>query len=405
MAEQPIDIEQTTAYIANTVTYAAGLPILDSLRAKIGGETTLVSDVSYNGVPHNGGGAFRVRSTAVAGGTDANNNTPTPFLFVSEIHTNITPTNSATYHMTVQAESTDEVSTGFDVMFYKTLDVADSVALLNGFDVSGVKIIKADNDAPTATFGTDAIRKEAAVAVLMKAIDGTGTAALDGCGNTMSAFLAHDLNNQLLKLFGRVSTVGGVDSSDNLNNFNTDYEEGAAADINSLIKDDLELIIQVDASSSSVTLDSSSAVHSVDASDNSWDPSGATQLLREIPYANLNLYDSSNNLTTVSLPLKTGDTIVLVFDTDPSGIYMSPTQSRGIQIDGNPNAGENFTVGYTPVVRRLGLALTVTSGKALNAGFDVDPDGRLAGVLQGGEVVDEEAAAAALALLQAQTDY
>jgi hypothetical protein len=403
MAEQPIDIEQTAAYIANTVTNAEGLPILDTLRARIGHETTTASDISYNGVPHSGGGAYRVRSTAVAGGTDANNNTPTPFLFVSEFHTKITPTNNATYHMTIQAESTEEVSTGFDVMFYKTLSVADSVALLNGFDVSGVKIIKADDDTPTATFGTDPTRKESAVTVLMNAINGTGVAAVDGCGNTMSAFLAHDLNNQLLKLFGLVSTVGGTDASDNANNFNTDYQENSAADLNKLILDDLELIIQVDASSSSVELDSSGAVRTVDASNNSWDPSGATQLLREIPYANLNLYDSSNNLTTVSLPLKTGDTIVLVFDTDPSGIDMTPTQSRGIQIDNNPNAGEDFHVTYTPAVRRLGLALTVTSGKALNTGFDVDANGRLAGVTQGGEDVEAEAEAAALALLQAQT--
>lgn len=400
MAEQPIDIETTAAYIANTVTNVGGLPILNTLRAEIGGDTTAASDNTYNG-----GGAYRVRSSAVAGGTDANSNTPTPFLFVSQVHTSITPTNNATYHMTIQSETTEEVSTGFDVMFFKTLSVTDSVALLNAFDISGVKVIRADDDAPTASFGADDTRKLAAVEVIRSAINGTSDAAVDGCGNTMSAFLAHDLNNQLLKLFGRVSTVGGVDSSDNLNNFNTEYEEDFAADINQLIRDSLELIIQVDASSSSVTLDSSGAAHLLNDEGSSWDASGATQLLREIPYANLNLYDSSNNLTTTSLPLKTGDTIILVFDTDPSGINMTPTQSRGIQIDGNPNAGENFKVDYNPAIRRLGLALTVTSGKALNTAFDVDGTGKLVAVVEDGLDVEAAAAAAAAALVYTQSTH
>jgi len=366
MAEQPIDIEQTTAYLTNTGTdagqYGAGLPILRTLRAQIGGDT----DASSNAYNH--GGAFKISSSTVTGSTGPNSHN-IPFVFVTERHTDITPTNNATYHMTIGSESTEAVTTGFDVMFFKQLSAAESVALLNGFDVSGVKILKADGDEPTAKFGADSSTKDDAVNVIRDAINAGngGSAALDGSGNTMSAFLAHDLNNQLLKLFGRVSTVGGEDISDNVNNFNTDYDNLAGADLSQMIKDALDLIIQVDASSSSVTLDSSGAANSLDASGNSWDASGATQLLREIPYDNLNLYDSSNNLTTKSLPLKSGDTIILVFDTDPSGIYMTPTQSRGIQIDGNPNAGDDFSVGYTPAVRRLGLALTVNSGNVATA--------------------------------------
>jgi hypothetical protein len=356
MGEPAIDIVTTAAYIANTVTYSAGLPILTSLRAQIQGET----DASSNALNH--GGAFKISSSTVTGSTGPNSHN-TPFVFVTSKHTKIDASNNATYHMTIASETTDAVTTGFDVMFFKQLDAADSVALLNGFDVSGVHILKQDNDEPTATFAQDASTNTFAINVIRDAINAGngGTAAHDLCGNTMSAFLAHDLNNQLLKLFGVVSTVGGVDTTTN-NHFNTTYDNSGSADVSQLIKDALDLIIEVDASSSSVTLDSSGAANKLDTSGNSWDSSGATQLLREIPYDNLNLYDASNNLTTKSLPLKSGDTIIIVFDTDPSGIHMTPTQSRGISIDGNPNAGDNFRVSYTPAVRRLGLALTVNSG-------------------------------------------
>lgn len=359
MAEQSISATNNDVYNAN-VAGETGLPILVSLRATIGGATTAGS--STNSAI--GYGAHKVTSTAVVGGTAPSSHN-TSFVFVSEKHTSIDASNNATYHMTIASEDTTEVSTGFDVMFFKTLGTSDSIDLLNSFDISGVKVIKADGDAPSAVFTKSA----AAHAVIRKAINDGAESAQDLCGNTMSSFLGHDLNNQLLALFGRVSTLGGTDSSDN-NTFNTDYDD-TAHDLDGSILDSLDLFIQVDASSASVTLDASGAANGLDVTGSSWDGTGATQLLQEIPYDNLNLYDSSNNLTTKSLPLKTGDTIVLVFDTVSTGIQMTPTQSRGISIDGNPNAGSDFSVSYTPAVRRLGLALTVTSGNALHAPFTV----------------------------------
>jgi len=364
MAEQSISATNNTVYNAN-VAGVTGLPTLVSLRATIGGAT----DASSNDTNYHGGGAHKVSSTAVVGATTANDNAAATFVFVSQKHTTIDASNNATYHMTIASEDTTAVSTGFDVMFFKTLGVQDSIDLLNSFDISGVKVIKADDDAPSAEFKKTA----AAHSVIRRAIDDGNSSAKDLCGNTMSSFLGHDLNNQLLKLFGAVSTLGGTDSSAN-NTFNTDYGDDAH-DVDGSILDSLDLFIQVDASSASVVLDASGAANGLDVSGSSWDASGATELLKEIPYDNLNLYDLSNNLTTKSLPLKTGDTIVLVFDTKTTGIQMTPTQSRGISIDANPNAGSNFSVSYTPAVRRLGLALTVTSGNALHDAFDVDGSG------------------------------
>ena len=339
-------------------------PLVHTLVADIGGATTTPSDVSANGL-----GSYSITSSAVSGSIASEalgGSGDLPLVFVSTTHGVLNADNNATYHMSISAPSTDASTTNFDAMFHVTLTPAQSVQLLNAFDVSGVKLIQKAGEYPSAKY-TDS----SASAVITAIINGA-SAAVDLCGSTMESFLTQDLNNQLLALFGAVSASGTVDSALG-NTFNTAYN--STADVPSQFDSSLVALIQVDASSALVTVDSATAAGSLSAAtsgpfDSVTAGQGASLLMRQIPYDNLILYDNSaNGISVKSLPLKGGDTIVIVFDTDPSFIHMTPTQNRGITKDNIANPGASFDVTYKPAVRALGLAITVDSGNGSSKAF------------------------------------
>jgi len=341
-------------------------PLIHELVADIGSTTNAASNTTAG----QGLGSYSISSSVVSGSIASealDGSGDSPLVFVSTTHGVLNADNNATYHMSISAPSTEASTTNFDAMFHVTLTPAQSVQLLNAFDVSGVKLIQKAGEFPSAIY-TDS----GASAVITAIINGA-SAATDLCGSTMESFLTQDLNNQLLALFGAVSASGTVDSALG-NTFNTAYN--STADVPSQFDSSLVALIQVDASSALVTVDSATAAGSLSAAttgpfDSVTAGQGASLLMRQIPYDNLILYDNSaNGISVRSLPLKGGDTIVIVFDTDPSVIHMTPTQNRGITKDNIANPGASFDVTYKPAVRALGLAITVDSGNGSSKAFN-----------------------------------
>lgn len=230
---------------------------------------------------------------------------------------------------------------GVDYEFDTTLSDANSKQLLRCFTVTGNGPTNANPADPNFNVAlTDAATLQA---LLMSVINGADEASSGG--NTATSQLEVDLHT------GLVAAIAG----DNLVN----------------------TAENVDVSNVSVTIDSSGGAANMAA--------GLTDtrcklIYTQIPRTTLNLYmDASENTTTASLPLKSGDKLTFVFDINVSDVvpvktWVDVTANPGVQdapSDANPAAqadaapvSENYasSLHYDLAKKRVAFNVQLSSG-------------------------------------------
>jgi hypothetical protein len=212
---------------------------------------------------------------------------------------------SATYNVTLSDNQTlTQVSLAYDNILDYTLSEADSIAFLNAFSVSGLKLSLPQGTADQAAAGATCSYNGGAISILETVL----ASATDASGDTAAAFLAHTLNHVLMLAqvdedANKVFTTAYVSEVNGLNDLS------GGPNIN---PSDIDL--GIDVSSSVVTIDTNASAGSV--GDKCYgvvgNNNGAQALINQIDTDHINAYASTttDTIKTTSFPGLPGDQFV-----------------------------------------------------------------------------------------------
>jgi hypothetical protein len=214
---------------------------------------------------------------------------------------------SATYNVTLSDNQTlTQVSLAYDNILDYTLSEADSIAFLNSFSVSGLKLSLPQGTADQAAAGaTCSFSTNGGVVPILEAVL---TSATDASGDVAASFLAKTLNHVLMLAqvdedADKVFTTAYVSAVNGLNDLS------GGPNIN---PSDIDL--GIDVSSSVVTIDANSSANTVGTKCygvvNNND--GAQALINQIDTDHINAYASTttDTINTTAFPGLPGDQFV-----------------------------------------------------------------------------------------------
>lgn len=291
-----------------------------------------------------------VSYTAPAGANATNSVSRSAGVYVSEGVGTLTMTSAdATYHLdATYAYTPDSASIKYDQIFDITLTKAQSIKLLNAFDVSNAEISDYSATTRSAVFN-DADAD--ALSVLRDVISG----ALAGADNA-EAYLTGDLN-AWIQDHAKVAVAGADFSS----------ATATSSKIEGINPEELRMFI--DASSGAVVVDvSASAVSAATACLKA----KASALFKQLPADNLHAYENTtenNAITTDSLPLLSGDKIVFALLVATKNVGMTPTNGTFDDGAAAETRGEDFSTAASFGGHQLAFRLTV---KASDSAADGD---------------------------------
>jgi len=234
-------------------------------------------------------------------------------LFISPTVGALTLTESGTYNVTVSNNyELDLISKTYDDIFDYTLNVADSIALLNCFTVGGTSNgLNVNMPSPFTKQTTNGATCTFDVSAVVNTLTSVLATAVDASGSTTKQFLTANLNQFL-------SNVNMASFTDSylLTSINTDLSAGISSG---------DVTLGMDVSSGVVVYDASGAVDSIGSA--CFGNTACESLINQVDLAHLLAYQNTtgnlNYLKTTALPALKGDQIVFVLHTDTPVVTMS----------------------------------------------------------------------------------